>query len=62
MVPGYIHLEENVGQFDALERLMTIYSMSGQCSEMQAVWNLYQASESGFALEVYPSAPPCPDK
>jgi O-antigen ligase/tetratricopeptide (TPR) repeat protein len=62
MVPGYIHLEEDVGQFDALERLITIYSVSGQCSEMQMVWNLFQASESGFTLEAYPPAPPCPDK
>ncbi len=62
MVPGYVHLEEDVGQFDALKRLITIYSMSGQCSEMQAVWNLYQASESGFALEAYPPALPCSDK
>jgi O-antigen ligase/tetratricopeptide (TPR) repeat protein len=62
MVPGFIHLEEDVGQFEALERLMTLYTMRGQCSQMQAVWDVYQTSRSGFALESYPSAPLCPDK
>ena len=62
MLPGFLHLEQDVGQFDALERLITIYQSSGQCENMADTWNTLQRSMVGNSFEQVPDAPLCTEK
>jgi len=59
MVPGFLFLEEGVGQFEAMERLVFLYSQNGQCKESLEAWETLQRSTAGYSIIEISTAPEC---
>ena len=58
-VPGYLHLERDYGQFDALEKLYRMYYEEGACAEASRIWRTWQQAVHGGAFEPLPLEPDC---
>jgi hypothetical protein len=59
LVPGYMQLEADYGQFTALERLYKLYEQSGRCSDAERTWNSLRVAMHGGSLEYTEPAPVC---
>lgn len=60
-VPGYIHLQADYGQFQALAHFWSIYQGMGRCDDANRIWNAWQRAIQGGALDDLPPAPTCPE-
>lgn len=60
LVPGYLRLDGDFGQFSALEELRALEARAGQCAQAAQTWQALQAAQRGFAPESLPPAPDCP--
>jgi tetratricopeptide (TPR) repeat protein/O-antigen ligase len=60
LVPGYLQLDSDVGQFTALERLYATYHEMGECENAGRIWHIWHQAVHGGALDVIPPAPACP--
>jgi len=61
LVPGYLQLASDVGQFNALQRLWELQTAQGNCSMAGETWVVLQRARSGGSLEadrLYP-VPAC---
>jgi len=58
-VPGYLTLDQDYGQFDALEKLYTMYYEDGRCEEAGEAWQIWQLALHGGAVEEIPQVPTC---
>ncbi|MDX9864965.1 MAG: hypothetical protein RBT34_09190, partial [Anaerolineaceae bacterium] len=58
-VPGYLQLDRDYGQFDALEKLHQMYVADAQCENAEKAWVQWQRALRGGALESLPPAPTC---
>jgi hypothetical protein len=59
LVPGYVQLGYDVGQFQALERLRLIYASQGKCGEAEKIWGSLQSAIRGGAVGTNKPAPAC---
>jgi O-antigen ligase/tetratricopeptide (TPR) repeat protein len=59
LVPGYLQLEENVGQFAVLENLYGRYLQSGDCQQAAHTWIVLHRLQAGGSLEGIPQMPLC---
>jgi hypothetical protein len=59
MVPGYLLISQDVGQFKALERLADLYQLKGDCEKSKQVWEILQRSKAGYSIVTIPDAPVC---
>lgn len=59
IVPGFLQLTPDFGQFDALNRLYRLYSQLGDCAKAKETWEILQISLNGGALEPIPDMPLC---
>ncbi len=62
VVPGYLKLNENVGQYPLFEQLYQAQVKAGQCSAAKQTWQVLQRELTGGELPKhgYPPAPDCP--
>lgn len=60
VVPGYMQLEEDVGQFTALEWLYGTYREQRACEQAGRIWHIWQNTVHGGAVEVFAPEPACP--
>ncbi len=60
IVPGYIQLEGDYGQFQALGRLYDLEAEQGDCEAAARTWATWQQALLGFAPQPIPPAPACP--
>jgi O-antigen ligase len=59
LVPGYLQLDRDYGQFDVLEKLYTMYHENGACEEASGAWQTWQRAVYGGAPEALPLEPDC---
>ncbi|MEJ5200926.1 MAG: O-antigen ligase family protein, partial [Anaerolineales bacterium] len=59
LVPGFLQLIPDYGQFEALNRLYQIYSKAGECDKAEETWRVMQIALNGGALEPILEAPAC---
>ena len=59
LVPGYLQLDTDVGQFLALEKLYATYRDMGECENAARVWQVWQQAVHGGALEMKPLMSGC---
>jgi O-antigen ligase/tetratricopeptide (TPR) repeat protein len=59
LVPGYLILAEDQGQFAALERLHDRHNQSGACPQAARTWALLHRLRAGGSLETPPPVPAC---
>lgn len=59
MVPGYLLINQDVGQFEALERLADLYQLTGDCEKSKQVWKILQRSKAGYSIITITDAPIC---
>ena len=60
LVPGYLHMDADYGQFEALERLYTIQVQQGDCAEAARTWEVWHRTMLGGIPAELPPAPACP--
>ncbi len=60
LVPGYLQLSPNNGQFLVLERLQALARQQGDCQTAADAWQIEQQAIRGGSLELLPPAPVCP--
>jgi hypothetical protein len=58
--PGYLLLDGDYGQFEALEHLYTLEVERGECAEAERTWTIWKQAVQGFAPVEVPVAPNCP--
>jgi O-antigen ligase/tetratricopeptide (TPR) repeat protein len=51
IIPGYLRLEENVGQFDAIQQLMELYQQNGQTEQARKVESWLQKNQNGGSID-----------
>ena len=59
LVPGYVQLDRDYGQFEALEKLYTMYQEDGMCQQASTAWRTWQQAVHGGAVEALPQVPDC---
>ena len=62
LVPGFVSLQEDVGQFEAMERLVSLYSQAGQCGKSKDAWDVMQRSIAGYSIGEIAATPECISK
>lgn len=60
VVPGYLQLSPDVGQFAALERLRQMYARQGDCERAGRTWSVLQRAIQGGATPPVEPPPACP--
>ena len=58
-VPGYVQLDRDYGQFEALQKLYTMYQEDGMCQQASTAWQTWQQAVHGGAFEALPQVPDC---
>ena len=59
LVPGYIQLDGDYGQYQAMESLHALQVEHGDCAEAAMTWTVWQQSLQGFAMVETLPAPLC---
>jgi hypothetical protein len=59
LVPGYLQLDADQGQFDALAQLHGMLQEQGRCSEAAQAWSILQRERRAGSLEPDLPSPPC---
>jgi len=59
LVPGYMQLDENIGQFEGMGKLEEYYRQKGNCEDYYRIWSIHQIAILGGSLGDKP-LPPCP--
>ena len=59
LVPGFLQLMPDYGQFEALNRLYQFYSQAGDCARAEETWRILQIALNGGALEPILEMPVC---
>ena len=59
LLPGYIQLTTDYGQFDVMEKLYTLYIDSQECEKAENIWQIWHYSILGGAYEPIPATPAC---
>ena len=54
LVPGYLQLDRDFGQFLAMEKLYATYQNMGECERAARVWQIWQQAVHGGAKEMTP--------
>ena len=58
-VPGYLSLTDDVGQFEAMSELYSIYLSRNDCENASRIWEIFQTAMHGNALEPFSDMPAC---
>jgi tetratricopeptide (TPR) repeat protein len=60
LVPGYLQLLSDSGQFKLLDRLQTLARQQGDCPAADSAWRIEQQAMLGGSTEPLPAPPACP--
>jgi O-antigen ligase len=60
LVPGFLLLEDNYGQYAAFNQLIDLYRTGGECAQAAKAWSKIQVLIRGGGLDPVPPAPACP--
>jgi hypothetical protein len=60
LVPGYLQLLFDNGQFKLLDRLQVLARQQGDCQAADSAWRIEQQALRGGSLEPLPAPPACP--
>jgi len=61
LVPGYVQLDVDIGQFETIEHLVFLYSQIGECEKANDTWHILQGAIRGGSIdfEAEPLPFPC---
>jgi Tfp pilus assembly protein PilF len=60
LVPGYLQLSSDSGQFKLLDSLQVLARQQGDCRAADSAWRIEQQAILGGSLEPLPAPPACP--